>query len=141
MISTNTPLLSQGLSVPKEMEQLSVEAFTAGIMEGALDALGFVRIPLDLLAACAGHSALCADGGVSVPHDDPHQARCLCDGARGGPGRAIGLVGRNTQEGSMALRVVLVVRTERGLLTQDRQLLHDLVYMHKQRGKSVREIV
>ncbi|KAL4399824.1 Trafficking protein particle complex subunit 31 [Malassezia pachydermatis] len=41
MISTNTPLLSQGLSVPKEMEQLSVEAFTAGIMEGALDALGF----------------------------------------------------------------------------------------------------
>lgn len=30
------------MSVPKEMNQLSVEAFTAGIVEAALDGLGFV---------------------------------------------------------------------------------------------------
>lgn len=43
MISTNDPLFSRGISIPKEMAQLSVEAFAAGIVEGALDALGFVR--------------------------------------------------------------------------------------------------
>ena len=41
MISTNEPLFSRGISVPKEMTQLSVEAFAAGIEEGALDGLGF----------------------------------------------------------------------------------------------------
>ncbi|WFD29117.1 Trafficking protein particle complex subunit 31 [Malassezia sp. CBS 17886] len=41
MISMNEPLLSRGISIPKEMPQLSVEAFTAGIVEGALDSLGF----------------------------------------------------------------------------------------------------
>lgn len=41
MITTNTPLFSRGMSVPKEMEQLSVEAYTAGIVEGALEGLGF----------------------------------------------------------------------------------------------------
>lgn len=30
------------MSVPREMSQLSVEAFTAGIVEAALDGLGFV---------------------------------------------------------------------------------------------------
>ena len=43
MISINHPLFSRGISIPKEMSQLSVEAFLAGIVEGALDALGFVR--------------------------------------------------------------------------------------------------
>ena len=41
MITTNTPLFSRGMSVPKEMEQLSVEAYTAGIVEGTLEGLGF----------------------------------------------------------------------------------------------------
>ncbi|WFC93457.1 Trafficking protein particle complex subunit 31 [Malassezia brasiliensis] len=41
MISTNNPLFTRGISIPKEMAQLSVEAFAAGIVEGALDALGF----------------------------------------------------------------------------------------------------
>lgn len=41
MISTNTPLLSRGISIPSEMPQLSVEAFSAGIVEAALDAFGF----------------------------------------------------------------------------------------------------
>ncbi|PWN37885.1 TRAPP I complex, partial [Meira miltonrushii] len=41
MISTNTPLFAKSMSVPKEMSQLSVEAFTAGIIEAALDGLGF----------------------------------------------------------------------------------------------------
>ncbi|PWN51183.1 hypothetical protein IE53DRAFT_386451 [Violaceomyces palustris] len=41
MISTNNPTFSGSISVPKEMSQLSVEAFTAGIVEAALDGLGF----------------------------------------------------------------------------------------------------
>lgn len=41
MISTNSPLFAKSMSVPKEMSQLSVEAFTAGIIEAALDGLGF----------------------------------------------------------------------------------------------------
>lgn len=41
MITTNVPLFSRGISVPKEMTQLSVEAYAAGIVEGALDGLGF----------------------------------------------------------------------------------------------------
>jgi hypothetical protein len=44
MISTNTPLFARSMSVPKEMSQLSVEAFTAGIIEAALDGLGFVSL-------------------------------------------------------------------------------------------------
>lgn len=42
MISTNTPLFSRSMAVPKDMSQLSVEAFTAGIVEAVLDGLGFV---------------------------------------------------------------------------------------------------
>lgn len=42
MISTNTPFFARSMSVPKEMSQLCVEAFTAGIVEAALDGLGFV---------------------------------------------------------------------------------------------------
>ncbi|PKI85734.1 Trafficking protein particle complex subunit 31 [Malassezia vespertilionis] len=41
MISSNNPLFSRAISIPKEMDQLSVEAFVAGIVEGALDGLGF----------------------------------------------------------------------------------------------------
>lgn len=44
MITTNVPLFSRGISVPKEMTQLSVEAYAAGIVEGALDGLGFVSM-------------------------------------------------------------------------------------------------
>lgn len=43
MITTNTPLFARGISVPKDMAQLSVEAYAAGIVEGALEGLGFVR--------------------------------------------------------------------------------------------------
>jgi len=43
MISSNKPLFASGISVPKDMSQLSIEAFTAGIVEGALEGLGFVR--------------------------------------------------------------------------------------------------
>lgn len=47
MISTNLPLFAKSMSVPKEMNQLSVEAFTAGIVEAALDGLGFVSQDLE----------------------------------------------------------------------------------------------
>lgn len=45
MISSNKPLFASGISVPKDMSKLSIEAFTAGIVEGALEGLGFVRAP------------------------------------------------------------------------------------------------
>lgn len=41
MISTNVPTFSKAISIPKDMSQLSVEAITAGMVEAALDGLGF----------------------------------------------------------------------------------------------------
>lgn len=41
MITDNLPLISQFISVPKEFGQLNVGAFTAGIIEGVLDAAYF----------------------------------------------------------------------------------------------------
>lgn len=43
MITLNQPPLTQFISVPKDMAQLSCEAFTAGIVEGVLDGLQVVR--------------------------------------------------------------------------------------------------
>lgn len=42
MITLNQPPLSQDISIPKDMTDLSVEAFTAGIVEGVLDGLDLV---------------------------------------------------------------------------------------------------
>ncbi|KAL7419083.1 Trafficking protein particle complex subunit 31 [Cryptotrichosporon argae] len=39
MLTLNQPPLTQHISVPKDLAQLSCEAFTAGIVEGALDGL------------------------------------------------------------------------------------------------------
>ncbi|TXT04982.1 hypothetical protein VHUM_03802 [Vanrija humicola] len=39
MITMNQPPLTQHISIPKDMSQLSCEAFTAGIVEGVLDGL------------------------------------------------------------------------------------------------------
>lgn len=50
-ISMNVPPLTQHISIPKDMSTLSCEAFTAGIVEGVLDGLDFVRllcVPLSL---------------------------------------------------------------------------------------------
>ena len=41
MIIDNTPLTNTYISVPKEMNQLSVAAYIAGVMEGVCDASGF----------------------------------------------------------------------------------------------------
>lgn len=41
MIIDNTPLTNTYISVPKEMSQLSVAAFIAGIIEGVCDGAGF----------------------------------------------------------------------------------------------------
>ncbi|KAK4937043.1 Trafficking protein particle complex subunit 31 [Elasticomyces elasticus] len=41
MIIDNTPLTNQYISVPKEMNQLSVAAYIAGIIEGVCDGAGF----------------------------------------------------------------------------------------------------
>ncbi|KAK4686951.1 trafficking protein particle complex subunit 5, partial [Tremellales sp. Uapishka_1] len=39
MLTLNQPPLTQHISIPKDMGQLSCEAFTAGIVEGVLDGL------------------------------------------------------------------------------------------------------
>ncbi|WVQ77979.1 hypothetical protein IAT38_000060 [Cryptococcus sp. DSM 104549] len=39
MITLNQPPLTQHISIPKDMSQLSCEAFTAGVVEGVLDGL------------------------------------------------------------------------------------------------------
>lgn len=41
MIIDNTPMTNQYISVPKEMSQLSVAAYIAGIIEGVCDGAGF----------------------------------------------------------------------------------------------------
>lgn len=41
MIIDNTPLTNHYISVPKEMNQLSVAAYIAGIIEGVCDGAGF----------------------------------------------------------------------------------------------------
>ena len=42
MLTLNQPPLTQHISIPKDMSQLSCEAFTAGIVEGVLDGLDVV---------------------------------------------------------------------------------------------------
>lgn len=42
MLTMNQPPLTQHISIPKDMSQLSCEAFTAGIVEGVLDGLDVV---------------------------------------------------------------------------------------------------
>ncbi|OCF35381.1 hypothetical protein I316_02931 [Kwoniella heveanensis BCC8398] len=39
MITLNEPPLTQHISVPRDMSQLSCEAYTAGLVEGVLDGL------------------------------------------------------------------------------------------------------
>ncbi len=48
MITLNQPPLTQHISVPKDMSQLSCEAFTAGIVEGVLDGLDVVGAHRDV---------------------------------------------------------------------------------------------
>lgn len=43
MIALNNPILTQHISIPKDMSSLSCEAFTAGVVEGVLDGLDFVH--------------------------------------------------------------------------------------------------
>ena len=42
MLTLNQPPLTQHISIPKDMSQLSVEAYTAGLVEGVMDGLGLV---------------------------------------------------------------------------------------------------
>lgn len=42
MLTLNTPPLTQFISVPRDLSQLSCEAFSAGLVEGVLDGLELV---------------------------------------------------------------------------------------------------
>lgn len=42
MIIDNDPSITRYISIPKDMDQLSCSALTAGIVEAVLDGLGFV---------------------------------------------------------------------------------------------------
>jgi hypothetical protein len=44
MISDNDLLITRAITIPKDMSQLSCGAYMAGIVEGALDGLGFVSL-------------------------------------------------------------------------------------------------
>ncbi|WVN85233.1 uncharacterized protein L203_100378 [Cryptococcus depauperatus CBS 7841] len=52
MITLNQPPLTQFISIPKDMSQLSCEAFTAGIVEGVLDGLDMVSLLCTVTAHC-----------------------------------------------------------------------------------------
>lgn len=43
MLTLNNPPLTQHISIPRDLSQLSCEAFSAGIVEGVLDGLDMVR--------------------------------------------------------------------------------------------------
>ena len=45
MIIDNDPSITRYISIPKDMDQLSCSALTAGIVEAVLDGLGFVSNP------------------------------------------------------------------------------------------------
>jgi hypothetical protein len=47
MLTLNQPPLTQHISIPKDMSQLSVEAYTAGLVEGVMDGLGLVSFFTD----------------------------------------------------------------------------------------------
>lgn len=44
MLTSNQPLLTQHISTPRDLSQLSVEAYTAGLVEGVLDGLEIVSL-------------------------------------------------------------------------------------------------
>jgi hypothetical protein len=93
MLTLNQPPLTQHISIPKDMSQLSVEAFTAGIVEGVLDALDVVRRLASLygralIIAGEGYSAYSGNGSVPAAYCYPDQARSKSHG----PGRSVGKV-------------------------------------------------
>lgn len=91
MLTLNQPPLTQHVSVPKDMSQLSVEAYTAGLVEGVLDGLNLVCCSLltlswhlfpttpkdraDLVVARASDSTYCRYRSVSSTHSHLDQAR------------------------------------------------------------------
>lgn len=86
MITMNQPPLTQHISIPKDMSQLSCEAFTAGIVEGVLDGLDVVSVwhGEDVLINAAGssYSTHGVNRSVSSTHGDSRQARSARNGPR-----------------------------------------------------------
>lgn len=60
MIIDNDPVVTRNISIPRDMSQLSLSSFTAGIVEAVLDGLGFVSALFftmfcsDFFEACPG---------------------------------------------------------------------------------------
>jgi hypothetical protein len=48
MLSLNNPPLTQHISVPRDLSQLSCEAYSAGIVEGVLEGLDMVGLALSI---------------------------------------------------------------------------------------------
>lgn len=70
MLTLNQPPLTQHISIPKDMSQLSCEAFTAGIVEGVLDGLDVVNINV-LLIGCSAKSWIARSGNRTYSRDGP----------------------------------------------------------------------
>lgn len=82
MLTSNQPPLTQHISIPRDLSQLSCEAYTAGLVEGVLDGLEVVSaIPCELFAhitdlnsiAGARNSPYSPDGSIPEPDGDIDQ--------------------------------------------------------------------
>jgi hypothetical protein len=51
MLTLNNPPLTQHISIPKDLSQLSCEAFSAGVVEGVLEGLDMVSLDLSASAS------------------------------------------------------------------------------------------
>ena len=94
MLTLNQPTLTQHISIPKDMGQLSCEAFTAGVVEGVLDGLDMVCCllivsPLLTASACQSDSAHRRDRAISTTNRHSHQTRQDRNGSRRGIGQVM----------------------------------------------------
>jgi hypothetical protein len=94
MLTLNQPPLTQHISIPKDMSQLSVEAFTAGLVEGVMDGLDLVSQILTthgmgLMVACESDCTYSRDGSVSTTYSHSHQAGSKGHGQRSSLGQVI----------------------------------------------------
>lgn len=86
MIIDNDPPITRYISIPKDMDQLSCSALTAGIVEAVLDGLGFVSNPphahartlTTIFIARSRHGTFCSHAQPPSPDADFDQTGPVC---------------------------------------------------------------
>jgi hypothetical protein len=73
MLTLNSPPLTQHISIPRDLSQLSCEAFTAGIVEGVLDGLDVVSAltPIVTYWPVGAHEAILPQPARVTAHTVP----------------------------------------------------------------------